>query len=93
MFTLPLPHNTSVPEKKDNVTNTTPYDIHLSEQTLLHIGAEFDFFVGVRNLRRHKYDVTIGLVSIFFSMETCNHLNMFMVSSSKFKYSPICQPI
>ena len=32
-FTLPSPHNTSV-LKKQKVTNTTPYGIHLSEKIL-----------------------------------------------------------
>ena len=32
-YTLPSPHNTSVLEKPTKFTNTTPYDIHLSEQT------------------------------------------------------------
>ena len=32
-FTLVSPHTTTVPEKNNKVTNTTLYDIHLSEQT------------------------------------------------------------
>ena len=31
-----IPHNTPVLEKYNKVTNTTPHDIHSSEQTLLH---------------------------------------------------------
>ena len=33
-FTLLTPHNIFVLEKTNKVTNTTPYDIHSSEQTL-----------------------------------------------------------
>ena len=37
-FTLPSPHSSVIPSlsyrKNNKVTNTTPYDIHLSEQTL-----------------------------------------------------------
>ena len=33
-FTPPSPHNTSVLEKNNKVTYTTPYDIHSLEQTL-----------------------------------------------------------
>ena len=33
-FTLPSPHNTLVLEKNNKVTETTPYDIHSSVQTL-----------------------------------------------------------
>ena len=35
-FTSPSPHNTSVLEENNKITNTTPYDIHSSEQTLPH---------------------------------------------------------
>ena len=33
-FTLPSPHNISVLKKNNKVTDTTHYDIHLSEQNL-----------------------------------------------------------
>ena len=33
-YTLPSPYNTLILEKYNKVTNTTPYDIHSSEQTL-----------------------------------------------------------